>query len=149
MYCLDNARHPDQLAAMRAAMDAGICVFCPEHLHTDPNQKVLHRRSGWTVVPNRYPYAGAGLHLLLIPDDHVCDLGDLDVDDGPGLISAVRWAKSTYGYAGAALATRIGDLEHTGATIEHLHLHLVVGDPAGAPVLFKMSNGTPAVDSTR
>jgi diadenosine tetraphosphate (Ap4A) HIT family hydrolase len=139
LYYLANYRTPEQLADMRRLEAAGICIFCPEHLAADPDQRVVHRTAHWTVTPNEFPYPGTRLHLLLVPHRHVTDVLDLPPEAQADLFAALGWVRDAHGLAGYGLGVRCGDPASTGATIAHVHLHVIVGDPAAEPVRFKMS----------
>jgi diadenosine tetraphosphate (Ap4A) HIT family hydrolase len=130
LYHLDNARTAEQLADMRRLAAAGICVFCPEHLAADPDQRLLYRSAHWTVTPNEFPYGGTRLHLLLVPDEHVGDLVDLSPAAQADFWAALAWVRTHHGLRHYGLGARNGDPRYTGGTIEHLHVHLIVGDVA-------------------
>lgn len=140
LYHFENARTPDQLAEMRRLDAAGICLFCPGHL--DQVQDVVHRSKHWTVTPNRYPYPNTRLHLLVVPNEHVTDLADLDPAAQLDLFTTLAATRSTYGLTHYGIGVRAGDSPDTGATIKHLHVHVIVGDPTKRPVKFKMSQPT-------
>lgn len=120
LYELDNARTPDQWNEMSALERDGICVFCPNG--TEP----LHRVDEWAVRHNRYPYRGAQLHLLLAPDEHVCRIDALPVSARAGMWSAVSWVETEYNAYVYGLGIRNGHPAWTGATVAHLHVHMIV-----------------------
>jgi ATP adenylyltransferase len=141
LYHLGNHRSDEQLERMRALEEAGICLFCPATLagRTDRRHVTAH----WTVVPNDFPYRGTTLHLLLIPAEHVSDLVDLSVAAQADLWPTLAWARTEYRLTYYGLGARNGDPAFTGGTVEHLHLHLIVGDvddPAHQPVRLKLSS---------
>lgn len=139
-YYLANHRSAEQLAEMRRLEAAGICLFCPEHLPAQ--QEVVHRTAHWCVTPNRFPYPGAALHLLLVPQAHVTDLLDLPAEAQADFFTALGWVRDHHALKYYSLASRSGDEDacaHTGSTIKHLHVHVVVGDPGGEPVKVKLS----------
>ncbi len=143
LYYLGNARSAEQIADMQQLEAQGACIFCPEHLAADPNQRVLHRTAQWTVTPNEFPYRGTRLHLLLVPDQHVTDLVDLSAEAQREFWTALRWVKDHYGLTFYGLAARSGECEFTGGTVRHLHVHLVQGDvddPDHEPVRTRLSS---------
>ncbi|NJC72875.1 HIT domain-containing protein [Planosporangium thailandense] len=143
LYQLDNFRHPEQLADMQALENAGICIFCPQHLTTDPNHPVLHQTAHWVVTTNKYPYAETRLHLLLVPRAHVEDLLDLEPAARDEYWTVLRWVRDTYGLTFYSIGSRNGDGRYTGSSIAHVHVHVVVGDvddPEHRGVRFKMSH---------
>jgi ATP adenylyltransferase len=141
-YCFENARTAGQVAEMRRLDAAGICLFCPDGLARHPPERILLRSRHWTVLQNDFPYPGTRMHLLLVPRQHATDLtglpGDAQQDFWQVLAAVVRDHQLTY----YGLGVRNGDCRYTGATIEHVHAHLLVGDadPAGAgPVRMRFS----------
>jgi ATP adenylyltransferase len=141
LYYTGNYRTEEQLAQMLALEAAGICIFCPEHL---PNHRpIVHKTALWTVTTNRFPYRGTQLHYLLLPDEHVDDLVDLTPESQVDFWTALRWARDHHGLTYYGLASRNGDCAFTGATIRHVHVHLVQGDvenPEHTPIRVKLSS---------
>ncbi len=141
LYHLGNHRSDEQLARMRALEAAGSCLFCPETVAAREDQ--LHVTRHWTVLPNDFPYRGTKLHLLLVPTEHVNDLVDLSPEAQADLWPTLAWARDSYALSYYGLGARNGDPRYTGGTVEHLHLHLIVGDvddPAHQPVRLKLSS---------
>ena len=125
---------------MRQLEADGVCLFCPERMAADPEQEILHRTGHWTVTPNKFPYAGTTLHLMLVPDEHVTDLLDLSGAAQQDFWTALRWVRDRYDLTYYGLGARNGECRHTGGTIAHVHVHVIVGDPAAGPVRFKVSS---------
>jgi ATP adenylyltransferase len=126
LYYYGNYRTQEQLDQMREMEEAGICIFCPQHLPT--YRPIVHRTAHWTITTNAFPYRGTQLHYLLLPDEHVVDLVDLSSEAQADFWTALRWARDEQGLAYYGLASRNGDCAYTGATIRHVHVHLVQGD---------------------
>ena len=143
LYCTDNYRTEEQLAEMRRLEAAGICLFCPDSLREHARQRVLFETDHWAVTPNAYPYAGTRLHLLVVPRQHVndmLDLGDLALADFWG---AMREIRSRFSLDHYGLGVRNGNCSFTGATIRHVHAHVLVGDASlepEVPVRMKFSS---------
>lgn len=141
LYYPGNYRTSAQLDEMRRLEADGVCIFCPEHMAT--GRRVLHRIPLWTIRPNEFPYAGTRLHLLMVPDEHVTDLLDLSPAAQAGLWEALRWIRDRYNLTFYSLAARNGDCEFTGATVRHVHVHLLQGDvedPNHQPVRTRLSS---------
>ncbi|MDT5037716.1 MAG: adenylyltransferase [Micromonosporaceae bacterium] len=139
LYHVGNSRGQEQAAYMRRLDAAGVCIFCPEHLAADPDQDIVHRTPHWTVTPNRFPYVDTLLHLMLVPDEHVTDLLDLSPAAQLDFWAVLGWVREHHRLTYYSLGARNGDCRHTGGTIAHVHVHVIVGDPDGAGVRFKMS----------
>ena len=141
LYYTGNSRTEEQLAQMLELEAAGVCIFCPEHLSN--YRPIVHKTTLWTVTTNRFPYRGTQLHYLLLPDEHVDDLVDLSPESHADFWTALRWARDEHGLTYYGLASRNGDCAFTGATIRHVHVHLVQGDvenPEHTPVRVKLSS---------
>jgi ATP adenylyltransferase len=128
LYYLGNYRTQQQLEDMIRLEAEGTCTFCPEHLAKDSDRRVVHRTSRWTVTPNEFPYRGTRLHLLLVPDEHVTDMLDLSDEAKADLWTALDWVRAEYGLTFYSLIARNGECEFTGATVRHVHLHMLQGD---------------------
>ena len=113
---------------MRRLETEGKCLFCPAHLDTQSGQRVLMRTESWSVTENKYPYHGAKLHLLLIPSLHVTDILALPENVLADFWVALALAKKSFELNFYGLGARCGECRYTGGTIQHLHIHLIVGD---------------------
>jgi len=101
------------------------------------------RTRHWTALLNDFPYSGTRLHLMLVPRQHASDLTGLPAatqrDFWQALAAVVRDYQLTY----YGLGVRNGDCRYTGATIEHVHAHLMVGDPdpaSAGPIRMRFSS---------
>jgi ATP adenylyltransferase len=133
LYCTENYRHAEQLAEMQRLEAAGICLFCPESLRDHAKHEVLFETRHWSVTPNAYPYNGTKLHLLVIPRRHVNDMLDLDDEAGADFWAVLRLIRDRYNLDYYGLGVRNGNCSYTGATIRHVHAHVLVGDESAEP----------------
>jgi diadenosine tetraphosphate (Ap4A) HIT family hydrolase len=127
---------------MRRLEAAGRCIFCPRTSEDPADPDLLRRLGNWAVRRNAYPYRGTRHHLLLAPTEHVRDLLDLSAATQHGFWDALRWVRDEFDLQFYGLGARCGDCALTGGTIEHVHVHVVVGevdDPAHEPVRLKLS----------
>lgn len=146
LYCFENARTPEQLAEMERLERLGICLFCPEAVTTLHSQPIHWEGEHWTVISNAFPYNGTSLHLLLVPKVHVSDMIDLPSEAQQEFWTALSEIRQIYGLTHYGLGVRSGDCRYTGATIRHVHAHLLVGaesvDAEGqfAPIRMRFSS---------
>lgn len=141
LYFLGNARTVEQRNDMQRLEAAGVCIFCPHQLAAE--QRILHRTAGWSITPNKFPYRGTRLHVMLVPDEHVDDMADLSPEAQLDFWTALRWVKDHFGLTFYGMAVRNGLCEYTGGTIRHLHIHILQGevdDPQHQPVRVKLSS---------
>jgi ATP adenylyltransferase len=143
LYCTDNFRTDEQLAEMRRLEAAGICLFCPASLREHAHQEVAFETGHWAVTPNAFPYRGTRLHLLVVPHQHVNDMLDLGDEVLADFWVALRQVRERYGLDYYGLGVRNGNCSFTGATIAHVHAHVLVGDPdlePEVPVRMRLSS---------
>jgi ATP adenylyltransferase len=115
-----------------------VCPFCPETFkwHTKP---ILKRLGDWLITENFSPYKNTKYHLVVIGKVHKEKLSELTGKDWKSIFSLCDWAISKYKIKGGAITMRFGDSLYTGATVKHLHLHLIspeVLDGKVEPVYF-------------
>ena len=143
LYCTDNYRTEEQLAEMRRLEAEGICLFCPGSLREHARHEVILQTAHWAVTPNAFPYAGTRLHLLVVPHRHVNDMLDLGDAALADFWVALRLIRERFELDHYGLGVRNGNCSFTGATIRHVHAHVLVGDadlePA-VPVRMKFSS---------
>jgi ATP adenylyltransferase len=143
LYCFGNVRTERQRAEMERLEAAGVCLFCPEGLAASSGQQVLLATEHWSVTPNEFPYPGTSLHLLLVPRLHATGLLELPEPVLADFWVALRAVVESQGVSHYGLGVRNGDCRFTGATIRHVHAHLLVGqedDPGATPVRMRFSS---------
>ena len=139
---LDNARFDDQRDVMRAIEEDGVCPFCPEHLHEYHKQPILREGAHWRITPIQWPYEHTSTHLLAISAYHAESLGDLRDGSFDELQKHFQWAELEFKIAAGGLAMRFGDVTRNGASVKHLHMHLIVPSEDKSPedkIRFKIS----------
>ncbi len=104
---------------------SGQCPFCPDNFrhHKHP---ILKKQGGWFVTKNSWPYANAKNHFVIISAAHKENLNELTPEDLKTVKSLADWMVKKFKIKGGALALRFGDTDYTGATVCHLHFHLIV-----------------------
>ena len=141
-YNTKVARSDAQLEKMDELIKRGICIFCPEHIHED-SEKIQIKTKHWMVKKNAYPYERTKLHILLISRVHVSTMSQLSKAAQMEFTQLIVRCEKQFKLVSYALGMRAGDMRCNGASMEHLHAHIVVGDtgdPNHEPVRFKMSS---------
>jgi ATP adenylyltransferase len=142
LYNFDAARSDAQRREMEDLDEAGVCLFCPEHIDKAVN-KLEFETEYWMVKKNDYPYENTNLHLLLIPKAHVATVSKLPKSAQQEFMPLVFRCESLYQLGSYAIALRSGDMRYNASSIQHLHAHLVTGDvdnPDHQPVRVKLSS---------
>jgi ATP adenylyltransferase len=140
LYNLDAARSDEQRRYMRELEDAGVCVFCPEHVASHHREPVEHSGRHWYVTRNDYPYEGAAAHYLLVANLHVTSFDELPDEAGAELWAIKRMLKAQLQPAALATVERSGNMLYNGGSVAHLHVHLVaLEEEPSATVRFRVS----------
>lgn len=110
--------------AMKEIIKEGVCPFCPGTFrwHTKP---ILKRLGGWLITENFSPYKDSKFHFVIVGNRHIEDFSQLKNRDLNSIFSLSRWAIRKYKIKGGGLTMRFGESEYTGATVKHLHFHLI------------------------
>ena len=110
---------------IRSIETEGKCPFCPENFkyHKHP---ILKESGGWFVTRSSWPYKNTKHHFVVIGKEHKEHFRELDRVDMVSVQSLVQWAIETFKIRGGVLAHRFGETDLTGATVCHLHFHLIV-----------------------
>lgn len=106
----------------------GICPFCEENLekyHKNP----LEKKKYWTVTNNMYPYKPTLHHKLFIHRAHVTHIHQVSAEAWQELREIYLHEVSKNSVDGGTLAMRFGNTKFTGASVSHLHAHLVQSNP--------------------
>lgn len=101
------------------------CPFCPDNFkyHKKP---ILKKYKGWLATSNSWPYNDTTYHFIFIPEKHKEKFSDLNDKDLQAVKYLVNWVINKYKIKGGGLTLRFGEQNYTGATVLHLHFHLIV-----------------------
>lgn len=122
-----NARDPEQIRRMEELKIKGECHFCGDapKKHTAP---IIYENPHWFVTANDFPYKGSVHHYLIVSRQHVTQVDHLSVESWLELPNAIKWLKNHLGVDGFSIFVRSGKMSVTGATLDHVHWHLIVGE---------------------
>jgi len=115
------------IRALKKIVAGGFCPFCEKHLFKHHKRPVLYMSKFWLVTENAWPYKGTRFHFLFIPLKHIEEIGDMSPVVWKNLQTLYREVVEREKILGGTLMIRSGDTEVTGASVNHLHAHLVVG----------------------
>lgn len=100
---------------------------------------ILQRGTHWLVTENQWPYKESRRHFLIIARRHAERLSDLPAEAGAELLSLCQALEQEHDISGG-LCIRFGNPEVTGATVKHLHCHLLEPE-RDEPLRFWISGG--------
>jgi ATP adenylyltransferase len=119
-----NARAKGYKEILQESIQENACPLCPP-MKWHPNP-ILKYDDKWLVTENSHPYPNTKHHLIFVSKKHIEELSQLTGDDLNSIISLAKWATKEFKIKGGGLTLRFGDTLYTGATIKHLHAHLIV-----------------------
>lgn len=121
---INNARRGEYKAVIKQIALTGKCPFCKENFkyHKKP---ILKRKGGWFLTEASWPYKDTNCHLIILGEKHRENLSELKKEDFEAIFYLVSSAIKKYKIKGGALAVRFGETDFTGASVAHLHFHLI------------------------
>lgn len=124
------ARTPEQQTQYEAIAEAGVCPFCPEHYGKfDYQDPPIHETEHWYTIANMRSYDYTQLHNVIIAKNHVLFPDELTQEAWLDLQENLAHFRRVLNLGYAAVGMRMGDPVETGASVGHLHAHLVQPDP--------------------
>lgn len=136
---LEHARLPAQKEKMAQIIKDGVCPFCPQYFKKYHDSVILRKGKHWLVTWNDYPYPETKYHFLIISKKHLIKINEISQPAGAELADHFKWLKKQYKINDGILLTRFGNTKKTGATIEHLHSHLIVGKKKNQTLHFSLN----------
>lgn len=124
---LKHARTASQKKVMKQIEKDGVCPFCMEHLKKYHQNPIIKEGMWWIITKNDTPYKGSFLHLIFIYKPHAALLSEIQSKARDEFFRYVNWAENNYKIAGGTILIRFGNTDWTGASVSHLHAHLIVG----------------------
>jgi ATP adenylyltransferase len=144
---------PWRLEYIESADEQEGCVFCRARDGADEAGLIVHRGKRVFVMLNKYPYASG--HLMVAPNRHEGEFGELDGDEALEVhrLAALGLAAlaETMRPQGFNLGWNLGRIAGAGV-IDHVHLHVVprwAGDTNFMPVLADIKVLPEALEQTR
>jgi diadenosine tetraphosphate (Ap4A) HIT family hydrolase len=127
----DNTKHrPDGKYnnVINQIQKDGVCPFCPEQLEKYHKNPILKSGTFWVVTDNMYPYKGAQYHVLFIHKEHISNISELSSEALLELHKLINEHLKEKNIPGGTFMMRFGDTRYTGASVTHLHAHLISPD---------------------
>lgn len=122
---LEAARSANQLEVLETIIDDGVCPFCIESLTKYHKLPILREGAFWLATENQWPYKFTQSHHLIIARQHVETITELPPGAFEELGEHAKALVDEYGMEYGGLAMRFGTPEKTGASVRHLHAHLL------------------------
>lgn len=128
LYYHDAGRSLEQIWQMEYLEQRQACVFCEDHFKKEHREPIEIETKHWMVTKNDYPYDNTKLHLLYVPKKHANKLSDLAPEALAELPEVLKKIEQHFKLRSYGQFMRVGDFRFNGATVHHLHGHVLVGD---------------------
>ncbi len=128
----ENARDPEQLRIMEELAKQGKCYFCLETFNELRPEKIIFGGPHWFVTENNFPNKGGVKQFLIVSKTHITKVTQLSHYAKLELFECIAWLERHLEVDGESIFVRSGNMDLTGATIDHLHFHFISGDKKSA-----------------
>jgi diadenosine tetraphosphate (Ap4A) HIT family hydrolase len=122
----NGKRNASYLKVLQKIDSEGICPFCEKNFLKHHPKKILFKTKYWIVTTNGWPYKATKNHFLMVyrPKhiNHIEEMPKAAFEDKLKIIQKLAQDKKI---KGGTLMMRFGSSNHTGASVEHLHFHLI------------------------
>ena len=122
---ISHARVPAQIEEMKRIKEDNVCPFCRGNFETYHDEPILKEGEYWLISKNDYPYDGVDEHILLIYKEHIIDPSEISSKAHSEFFEFMTWIRENFPNPGGSFFMRFGDTEYTGASIDHLHAHVI------------------------
>ena len=119
-----NARKGEYKKVIEKIAKTNKCPFCKENFkyHKKP---IFKRKNGWFLTNNSWPYKNTDCHLIIIGEKHKENFRELTKKDLESVAYLTRWAIKKWKIKGGGVAMRFGAPNYTGASVSHIHFHII------------------------
>ncbi|NLE07408.1 MAG: hypothetical protein GX627_02245 [Parcubacteria group bacterium] len=124
---MSHARVSAQKKRMAECQRLNVCPLCWENLEEWHNAPVIKKGKFWVITENDYPYKGSLHHYLAIYKEHISSIAELKKGASEELFSLFSRFCAEKKIEGASILLRFGEMDYTGASISHLHAHIISG----------------------
>ena len=121
---IGNARKGEYKKVIKEIYLKGKCPFCRENFkyHKKP---ILKKKGGWLLTEESWPYKNSLFHFLIIGEKHREEFSEVTNKDFESIAYLTCWAIRKHKIRGGVLAIRFGDSNFSGASVPHIHFHLI------------------------
>lgn len=125
----NGKRNPGYFKVLQKIEEEGICPFCEENFLIHHPKKILFKTKYWIVTTNGWPYKATKNHFLMVyRPKHISHIEEMPKAAFQDKLDIIKKLTKDEGVQGGTLMMRFGASHHTGASVEHLHFHLIQPD---------------------
>jgi len=119
-----NARQGEYRKVIEEIAKTGKCPFCKENFkyHKKP---IYKRKNDWFLTNNSWPYKNTNYHLIILGDEHKENFSEITKKDLESVTYLINWAIKKWKIKGGGITMRFGETDYTGASVSHIHFHII------------------------
>ena len=121
----DCAGTPEYRKVLEDILASGRCPFCPENFFLNHKKPIIAEKGDWFITENQWPYPKALYHFLIMGKKHKESLTELTNEDLAAVAHLSDLIARDNDLDGGGLMLRFGDGRLSGASVAHLHFHLI------------------------
>ncbi|MEK7512616.1 MAG: HIT domain-containing protein [Patescibacteria group bacterium] len=122
---VENAGTKAYAETLREIEASGRCPFCIENLLRWHPEGILRKGAHWFLIRNQFKYKEAEQHFVLVSLVHAENFSDLPPEAMGETLEFFRFVQDEFGIPYGGIALRFGEPAKTGATVSHLHFHII------------------------
>lgn len=121
---IKNARKGEYENIIKKIASTGKCPFCKENFKY--HKKPIYRTKGkWFLTNNSWPYKNTKHHLIILGTEHKENFSELTNKDLEAVGFLAKFAIEKWKIKGGGIAVRFGNTNYTGASVSHIHFHII------------------------
>lgn len=125
----NGKRNAGYFKVLKKIESEGICPFCEENFLIHHPKKILFKTKYWIVTTNGWPYKATKNHFLMVyRPKHVCHVKELSKAAFEDKLKIIQKLTESKKIKGGTVMMRFGSSKNTGASVEHLHFHIIQPD---------------------
>lgn len=122
---VSGSRTPEQFEVLKDIHQRGVCPFCLENLKKYHKKPIIISGKYWLATKNQWPYKNTKYHFLFIHKKHIESIDELKPVETQELFKIATQLNKKFKIKSGGLCMRFGHLGENGATVRHLHAHLI------------------------
>lgn len=115
-----------------------VCPFCPEYLLKYHKKPIIEENNTWLSTKNMYPYEGSKIQILFIHKKHISSIEEINTKVWLDLKDIIDSTTKKLNIKKGSFFMRFGETKYTGASVSHLHCHIIVAKKNKSPLLVKL-----------
>lgn len=124
----NNTKNENYKKVLEKIKKDGVCPFCEKNFKYHPKE-IHFKTKYWIVTDNAWPYDTTKHHFLMVyRPKHICHIYDLPKEAILDKHKIEKKLCKKYNINGGTILMRFGSSEDTGASVEHIHFHIIVPD---------------------